>query len=540
MPRLARAATAAVLALIAVSPVVAQRGGNDWMTEGYDAQRSRWVRADPKISPESMAQPGFELLWKVPINNGTRQLNSVMPPSLYDFYIGYRGFRSLGFVGGSSGHITAIDTDLARIEWEKDFGLPSGAPTPSVECPGGMTAHVARPTLTGYPAISGRRGAGRGQPAMSAVGEPYAGAVTLQEREGRLARRPTGGSAPSPRRANPPSPYAPVIRAVNAIAPDGTFRTMYASNGEEPAPPVPFLPPSANAQGLLIFDDTAYVATINGCGGVPNGVWALDLNSGRVTQWEANANIVGTAGPVAGPEGTLYVAARGKLTALEPGTLKEKRAYTAQNREFTSSPVLFEYKDNKDLIAIATNDGRIQLHDPLALDKPLFETAVYSSADYGVGALAAWQDDDGTQWVLAPAGGAVAAGAGSSNGPVKNGAVVAWKLVDRGGSPALEPAWVSRDLVSPLPPIVINGVVFALSSGEFRSNDPNTTAAQRAERSSPAVLYALDGTTGKELWSSGDAIKSFVHSGGLSGGGTRVYVGTHDGTEYAFGFPIEH
>ena len=77
---------------------------------------------------------------------------------------------------------------------------------------------------------------------------------------------------------------------------------MYASNGEEPDPPVPFLPPNANAQGLLIFDDTAYVATINGCGGAPNGVWALDLKSKRVTQWEANANIAGTAGPVAGPE----------------------------------------------------------------------------------------------------------------------------------------------------------------------------------------------------------------------------------------------
>jgi hypothetical protein len=38
---------------------------------------------------------------------------------------------------------------------------------------------------------------------------------------------------------------------------------MYVSNGDEPNPAVPFLPPNANAQGLLVFDDTAYVATIN-------------------------------------------------------------------------------------------------------------------------------------------------------------------------------------------------------------------------------------------------------------------------------------
>jgi outer membrane protein assembly factor BamB len=55
------------------------------------------------------------------------------------------------------------------------------------------------------------------------------------------------------------------------------------------------------------------------------------------------------------------------------------------------------------------------------------------------------------------------------------------------------------------------------------------------------VLYALDGGTGKELWNSGKAITSFIpHGGGLSGGGTQLYLGTHDGTFYAFGFPIEH
>jgi outer membrane protein assembly factor BamB len=95
-------------------------------------------------------------------------------------------------------------------------------------------------------------------------------------------------------------------------------------------------------------------------------------------------------------------------------------------------------------------------------------------------------------------------------------------------------------MVSPLPPAIVNGVVFALSSGEFRSSDPQLTAAQRAQRSSPAILYALDASTGKELWNSGSTITSFVHSGGLAAGGGRVYVGGYDGTQYAFGFPMEH
>jgi outer membrane protein assembly factor BamB len=123
---------------------------------------------------------------------------------------------------------------------------------------------------------------------------------------------------------------------------------------------------------------------------------------------------------------------------------------------------------------------------------------------------------------------------------VSNGSIVAWNVVDKNGAPAFEPGWVSRDLISPLPPIVVNGVVFAASSGEFRTSDASMPATERAGKSKPAVLYALDGRSGKELWNSGDTITSFVHSGGLAAGGTRVYVSTYDGVQYAFGFPIEH
>jgi outer membrane protein assembly factor BamB len=66
------------------------------------------------------------------------------------------------------------------------------------------------------------------------------------------------------------------------------------------------------------------------------------------------------------------------------------------------------------------------------------------------------------------------------------------------------------------------------------------SAADRAKRSKNAVLYALDLTTGLELWNSGTSIQSFVHSGGLSEGGSRVYVAGFDGTQYAFSFPMEH
>ena len=53
------------------------------------------------------------------------------------------------------------------------------------------------------------------------------------------------------------------------------------------------------------------------------------------------------------------------------------------------------------------------------------------------------------------------------------------------------------------------------------------------------MLYALDPSTGKELWSSGKTIPSFARSG-LAASAGQVYVVTFDNTLYAFGIPMEH
>jgi outer membrane protein assembly factor BamB len=130
------------------------------------------------------------------------------------------------------------------------------------------------------------------------------------------------------------------------------------------------------------------------------------------------------------------------------------------------------------------------------------------------------------------------AGAGftGAGGTATNGRVLAFKVVESDGRPSLQPAWASRDLTSPVAPLVMNGVVFVLSTGEFRGAG---TAAERRTRSSPAVLYAIDGTTGTELWNSGTTITSFVHEVPPSGSDSQIYVATADGTLYTFGMPTE-
>jgi len=89
----------------------------------------------------------------------------------------------------------------------------------------------------------------------------------------------------------------------------------------------------------------------------------------------------------------------------------------------------------------------------------------------------------------------------------------------------LTQGWVSRDLVAPRTPAIVNGVVFALSSGQSGG--------------APAVLYVLDPATGKDVWNSGKTITSFA-TAGLAAGTAQVYVVTFDNTVYAFGIPIAY
>ncbi len=471
----------------------------DWTTGGYDAQRSSWVRSDAKISPDKLRKPGFQLLWKV--NTG-----GVSSPVLLDLLIGHRGFRALGFVSGKADHVIALDTDLGRTEWERRLPSP---PAGSPACAASLSPGLARATNAAVPAAA-YGGGNAGQFARSAVGEPGEGAVTLvaAARRRDAAPRPAPVSTPAPSRERPsPHPF-PVLYA---LASDGALRTLNAMDGSDADPPVPFLPPHADARGLIVVDDVAYVATSAGCGTAPAAVWALDLGSKQVATWRAPAGggsgIAGALGPAIGPDGTIYVATTsGTVQALEPRTLAPKSAYRSGGPGFASSPVIFE-QSGSTLIAAASRDGRIHLVDGARMAS--VTTPGGPTTGLAAGAAVSWADSSGTRWLLAAA----------------RSGVVAWKVIEQNGAPTLQAGWTSRDMPSPLTPMVINGVVFAVASGPPPAG--------------PSVLYALDGATGRELWSSGTAIAG-VARGGLSGESGQVYVGTSDGTLYAFGFPMEH
>jgi outer membrane protein assembly factor BamB len=132
--------------------------------------------------------------------------------------------------------------------------------------------------------------------------------------------------------------------------------------------------------------------------------------------------------------------------------------------------------------------------------------------------------------------------------PVRGG-VAAFRLEQVAGHWKLVPAWLSRDMDMAEEAVVANGVLFAYGSGEDTLQalpEKSWDNAPPGGRGSPCcdwkiagsthiTLFALDTSTGKELWNSGNQIASWSHYSGISAANGRVYVPSFDGTLYCFG-----
>jgi outer membrane protein assembly factor BamB len=315
-------------------------------------------------------------------------------------------------------------------------------------------------------------------------------------------------------------PFSPGADAAYAVGSDGYLHALNVSNGWDSMTPALFLPANTRAVGLIVAtaadgSAVAYAATTHGCGSQPDGVWAMDFASAQktVTAFTAGgATIAGAAGPTLGRDGTVYVATTGgpetmsnTLFALAAKTLALKSSANVPDADFSSSPLVFQWK-NADAVAVAGN-GKLFVFDAARLQAGPMATVVLPGTKYETRALATWLDAQGMRWIAAPSSRAIAA----------------FKIGEQDGKAALLPGWTSRIIAAPQPPLVVNGVLFAASTGT---------------RTSPATLYAIDAATGKELWSSARTITTTVRSG-LSGGFGNVYVPGADGTLYAFGFEIE-
>src|SRR5688500_10362062 len=190
---------AALFAFAMSALIYAQaRSAPDWTTQGFDAQRTSWMRVDPYISIDNL--PKFQFIWKLKVDNESRHGNALTTPVALGNLMTFRGFKSLIFVGGSSNNVYGIDYDFGTMFWRTHHNYAAGARehAGSPTCPGGMTLPLTRATSLMPPTQLAFFGFARPQrSAKGEVGEPGKGAPQLAEIAARIAARGTRGGGGS-------------------------------------------------------------------------------------------------------------------------------------------------------------------------------------------------------------------------------------------------------------------------------------------------------------------------------------------------------
>ncbi len=512
--------TRALLALALTSSLTLRA---DWPTFGGDPQRTGWNRSEDTFTPKNAKDIGLQ--WKIKLGNQDRELNSLTPPVVMEGVLTLGGLKEYVIVGGASDTLFAIDADTGKLVWKKQFAIDqTKLPKQDVNwlCPNALNA---TPVVNHW--------------------EDH---------------------------------YLP-NNTVFALASDGKLHSLKANDGEDAVPPTQFTPPFSKNWSLNIHDGVIYTSVSQGCGGAKSGAYAMDFRTPehKVTFLPATtsggAGVWGRGGVSIGKERVFastgdgpYDVEKGNYADSVLGfSLADNRLadyYTPANRNYmtrkdldlgNTTPAVFPYKD-RELLVAAGKEGVLYLLDTAKLGgadhrTPLFRSPMYMNeganlASHGFwGAFATWQDEAKTRWIYAPALGPIASQAptfATKNGDAPDGALLAFKVEDKDGAPVLAPIWQSRNLSVPEPPVVANGVIFVLSSGEFTGQVTETggllSTADRVKRhTGNAVLYALDAATGKELFSSGKTIESFTHFSGLALSSGHVLVTTYDNTLYSFG-----
>ena len=563
-----------VWALCAVACICACVWAADWPSTGGNPQRDGWAQGETVISKESIADKNFELLYKYKFENEAKGLQAMSQPIVLTTIIGYKGFKQLVFDGGSSDMVGSFDANTGDAYFNTKFDVtakPASASTSA--CSPGMTAGVV---MSGTSAPSAGFGPPPAAPKAPA-GVPLApGMLPPAPARGGFNFGGFGRGGPA------------VLWAVSS---DGSLRTLRQQDGDAKyITPAKFLPAGSNVTGLNVNNNVIYAATVNACGGNPNALYAAQYTPpqmpslpGEPIVKQASFNVVsfptngsgfsGSGGVAIGTNGTVYgQIAEGKgdvagayndtVVALDPKTLAVKDYFTPSGAPSASkkgveasgvTPVVFQWY-GKDMIAAGGRDGRIYLLDAASLGGNDHHTPVYASdpvvtpdANFGGngiwGSFATYTEisTGGTRWLYASIRGPAAVKFPGANGAANTGAVVAFKFGENDKKqPVLTPVWISRDMISPAAPVTANGLVFALSTGlspRVAKADGTPYSVSEVEKmSKPAVLYVLDGATGKELYSSGSTATAFAHSGIAVANG-RVFFTTHDSVLYTYGAP---
>jgi outer membrane protein assembly factor BamB len=506
------------VALFAPLLYISQAAAANWLSYGHDPQRTSWSPEETELNPDNAKS--MTLLWKTHVDNQPRELNSLTAPVNVEWVPTDKGMAEIVIVGGASDNLFALNADNGKLMWSKTFTV-EGKPRqkPFWLCPN---------ALNDTPLI-----------------------------------RKDGLSA-----------------SVFVISSDGKLHVLNAIDGEDKMPPTQFVPPYSKNWSLNLLSNVLYTSTSQGCNGAKSGVYAMDLSAADhpIQFFQAamgGAGIWGRAGVAISKGGMVfaltgdgsYDPSRGQYpdTVLELSAkdLKLVDYFTPSNRAYLTrkdldmgalSATIFSL-NGREIVVAGGKEGVLYLLDAQHVGgadhkTPLFRSPLLANEDADFagrgfwGAMANAEDAQHNRWVYAPALGPAATGVKFpvANGDAPNGSIMAFRVEDKGGRVSLIPAWISRDMNLPEPPIVAGGLVFAISNGEFARQVKGgadaalyTSAERAAKHVGHTVLYAFDATTGQELYSSGETMPGWTHFSGISISGGKVFVTTYDSNVYAFG-----
>lgn len=502
-------------------PSARAQSAPEWLTSQGNQERTGWQKDAPKINTSSVKN--FQLLWTTKTDNKPMNLTGLMEPMIVPGVKTASGTKTLVIITGASDNVYALDADTGDIVWQRHLPWLSNQPQ-EAEAPRGFICENA---MTADPVVS-------------------------------------PSSAPGGQR-------------VYVLAVDGYLHGLNLATGKDEMTPIKMYPnPYAKANGLNYYKGSIYTISGQGCGSQggrnPNSIYGANISTGKAFVMSPDqAGMFGYWGPAIAPDGMIYastgdgpysagakrlstsvIEANAALTITNFFTPSNHLWLTQRDQDMPFSTPIFPYH-GQELLVGSGKAGIYYLLNAKTMgganhETPLYETPIISDTNVNFqtegswGGGSSWQDKSGTRWVLAPTGGPTNPKVKFqiTNGPTPNGTEIAMKVEQVHGKTELVPYWKSVNMATSETPSIAGGVVFALAGGEFtgQANDSGGglfSAVDRVERSVPAVLYALDGETGKVLWSSGKQVKSFVHEADVAIANGRVVFGTNDGTVYCFG-----
>lgn len=542
---------------IGLATIRAQQRSREWLTWGGDAERSGWNRGETALSKSTVGR--LVLKWKtqidqqvpIDIESGNAMLTT---PLVAQGVRTPKGSRTVVYTLSASNTIAALDAATGAMLWQRAIDKTVDPRTP----PNWICTNMS----TATPVI-----------------DKASSTIYFISADGRLhgLDLATGAAKLIP----PPEFVTPYSRNWSLNLIDGVLYTSVGRGcGNGPVPGAPQPPPGALRGGgapppvaahmiaMDIKDPARPVTRTFTSTARPNGAW-----SRAGLAWAHDSLLVQTADGPWDPANQLWGQT---LLRLAPKTLSIVDYFTpanlqelnANDLDYGSGGVLGFTFQNRPLVVSGGKDGTIYLLDGKSLGgadhrTPLFSVKAgndeLSYASMGVwGAPATYVNPRGERWVYFPMWGppSKAATFARTNGAAPDGSTMAFQVVMQNDRPVLLPKWVSRNLAVPESPVIANGIVWALSTGENtlqRHTDPRyhqiyqkpgapplpktgtMTAEERGMNTTRAILYALDAETGEELFSSKEIIDDWTHLSSITVADGTVYVTTRKTFVYAFG-----